>query len=194
MTSQNFDESDNESNKPPSFAPSPTKAATGTWTKKGKSFSALPSYLKPVIKTKIIPSIIEYYGTRENIWDPDATQPNEFQELLKSVLNTIVPRKKQDPKKNDVIYTLLHRSIAPTTHIPVTAKQCRQRIYDWHHDIQRNANDAVRDAILERQNDSEPSEWERSEDRILEWLQDELDSGAAYYGKPTTSTVSLFRH
>ena len=72
----------------------------------------------------------------------------------------------------------------------LTVKQCRQRFYDWHHDVQRNANDVVYDAILKRQNSSNLSPWQRGKEGIIEWLQDQLNSGAAYYEQPRTANVS----
>ena len=41
------------------------------------------------MKAKIIPSILEYYGAKENVWDPDESKPDEFLDLMKSILATI---------------------------------------------------------------------------------------------------------
>ena len=83
--------------------PSPTKPAAAP-SKRNKSFGALPDYMKPVMKTKITPSILEYYGTREEVWNADATKSDEFLDLLQDILNRIFPHKKIALKKSDAVY------------------------------------------------------------------------------------------
>ena len=63
-----------------------------------------------MMKAKIIPSILEYYGAKENVWDPDEAKPDEFLDLLKSILTTIFPRKKLDLKKGAVLYKYVRRT------------------------------------------------------------------------------------
>ena len=103
MTLRSYVDSEDKFNNSHFRTPSPTKplAASG---KKNKSFGALPDYVKPVMKTKITPSLLEYYGTREDIWNADATKSNEFLDLLQDILNRIFPHKKIALKKGDVVY------------------------------------------------------------------------------------------
>ena len=56
--------------------------------------------------------------------------------------------------------------------------------------MQRNANDVIYDAILEHQNNPDLGQWQHSKEGIVEWLQGQLDSGAAYYRRPKTANVS----
>ncbi|TBU40370.1 hypothetical protein BD309DRAFT_993111 [Dichomitus squalens] len=153
----------------PSVTPNP-KRTKGV--KKDKSFSALPDYIKPVVQSKIIPSIIEYYGTREDVWNPDATHRDQFLDLLQDIQSRIFPCKNQEIKRSDTVY-----------------KYCRQRFYEWHNKVQSIANNAVRDAMVERRDNDSLTQRDRSENGLIKWLEGQLASGAAYYGQPKTTNA-----
>ena len=63
------------------------------------------------MRTKIIPALVEYYGTRPNPWDANATDRNELLDQVKDILKKAVPRREHDSlNRADIIYLYVSAS------------------------------------------------------------------------------------
>ncbi len=60
-----------------------------------KAYDALPSWVKPEIKTTIIPSVLEYIGVQDNPWTLD-TEDYTFRDLLQMLFDGVFPQHQYD--------------------------------------------------------------------------------------------------
>lgn len=70
---------------------------------KGLKYDALPNWTKPVIKTQIVPSILEHLGAQDDPWDNDTPQYT-FIELVQRYIDDLFPQRHHTLVKKDVIY------------------------------------------------------------------------------------------
>ncbi len=54
-----------------------------------RGFDALPLWIKPTIWKKIIPSLIKFYGARDNPWDLDDVTNDLYLVTLQSLVNKL---------------------------------------------------------------------------------------------------------
>ncbi|KAI9069865.1 hypothetical protein FKP32DRAFT_1671020 [Trametes sanguinea] len=133
-------------------------------------YDALPTWVKPDIKTQVLPTLRELIGAQEDPWSLD-TLERTFLDIVQEVFDVVFPERQYELKKGDRIYAW-----------------CQQQIYDWRRSFQKNANNAVRDEIAARRASATLSVFERSDHGLQAWLKDALARGGpAIYGKPNTA-------
>ncbi|OJT08351.1 hypothetical protein TRAPUB_751 [Trametes pubescens] len=137
-----------------------------------KAYDALPSWVKPEIKTTIIPSVLEYIGVQDNPWTLD-TEDYTFRDLLQMLFDGVFPQHQYDLEVDvDSVYGW-----------------CKQQAYDWRHNFQKHANTAVQHERDARLADEALSDAERSAHGIRIWLtQATTTGGEAMWGEPDIRT------
>lgn len=67
------------------------------------AYDALPDWVKPEVKTVVVPSIVEYIACQQDPWSLD-TEAYTFQELVQKLLNRVFPQRHHTVEKRDIIY------------------------------------------------------------------------------------------
>ena len=71
----------------------------------GKSlrYETLPDWTKPMIKSQIVPSILEHLGAQDNPWDNN-TAHETFIQLVQRYIDDVFPHHPYTLRKKDTIY------------------------------------------------------------------------------------------
>ncbi|TFK84481.1 hypothetical protein K466DRAFT_567207 [Polyporus arcularius HHB13444] len=100
---------------------------------KSRSAANVPDFVKPVLFTELIPTILEYFGAKTDPWNTREHGPDELLNLSQELLNDLCPRAEYRLSKSDVIYKVI-----------------QQEVYEWRSRFASAAISAVDDAISEK--------------------------------------------
>ncbi|KAI9056388.1 hypothetical protein FKP32DRAFT_1607920 [Trametes sanguinea] len=140
------------------------RAPTDVPEHQSRSVSNIPDVLKPLIYSKIIPTVLDYYGAKEDPWAicQSGRKGTELVELCQDIISEVCPRFSFDVSKADVVYKVI-----------------RQHIYEWRNNFANMAVEAINDAIMvqfgSRPSPSAANDWVRAAI---------MDSGEAFWAHP----------
>ncbi|KAI9070394.1 hypothetical protein FKP32DRAFT_1599331 [Trametes sanguinea] len=97
-----------------------------------RSSTNIPDILKPVFHSKVIPTILDYFGAKQDPWgiSEGGRHGTELLELCQEVINEVCPRFPIELTKADVTYKVI-----------------RQHIYEWRSNFANAAVIAIEEAI-----------------------------------------------
>lgn len=100
---------------------------------RSRAFMALPPWIQPTIISIIVPSLIKFYGSRDEPWNIDGPSSNIFANLFNALLARLHPGHENTISKSDKVWRYVSH---PPCHRlaysdPLELVQCRQSIYDW---------------------------------------------------------------
>ncbi len=110
-----YDNSSNTKRKRKAKAPVPEE--------KSRSAIHVPEFVKPLLFTEIIPTVLEYFGAKKDPWNAREHGPDELLNLCQELLNDLCPRAEYRLAKTDIIYKV------------VRALYSRVRLYATDHDV-----------------------------------------------------------
>lgn len=85
----------------------PRRAASEVPEEESRSSRHLPGFIKPFLEPSIIPTVINYYGAKENPWDLQELGRDELLDLCQTLVDEVLPRKGHIVKKSELIYKLV---------------------------------------------------------------------------------------
>ncbi|KAI0706395.1 hypothetical protein C8Q76DRAFT_696673 [Earliella scabrosa] len=125
-----------------------------------RAFNALPKWIQPTILSVIVPSLIKYYGSRDDPWDLDGTSTDVFKSVLNRVLLKVHPDYPHQVDRGEKIWRF-----------------ARQGVYNWRSAFGRLAIQIVRTAAKKVGNP----------EMIAIWAQNALAKGGeSTYSEPNT--------
>ncbi|KAI0351105.1 hypothetical protein OH77DRAFT_969345 [Trametes cingulata] len=127
-----------------------------------RSTRNLPDFVKPLIDTEIVPTVINYVGTKRDPWDMREHGRDELLQICQDVFNLVCPRNAYDLEKDDLIYKIV-----------------RQKVYQWRSNF-ANAAIAVIGETMDLKFGKTPS---RS--AVHRWVSSAIaDGGEAFWAQP----------
>ncbi|KAI0374579.1 hypothetical protein BV20DRAFT_1048639 [Pilatotrama ljubarskyi] len=127
-----------------------------------RSIRNLPDFVKPFLDTEIVPTVINYVGTKRDPWDMREHGRDELLRICQEVLELVCPRDAYDLEKDDVIY-----------------KVVRQKVYQWRSGF-ANAAIAVIGEAMDLKFGQKPSR-----PAVQRWVTAAIaDGGEAFWAHP----------
>ncbi|KAI0669708.1 hypothetical protein C8Q78DRAFT_1080400 [Trametes maxima] len=95
-----------------------------------RSSTNLPDFVKPIIFSKIVPTVLNYFGSKRDPWDTQERGKDELLDLCRDILDMTCPDEDYVLTKNDIIYKVI-----------------QQKVYDWRAEFASEAVTVINEAL-----------------------------------------------